>query len=200
MRYWECKACTALTKAEISNCWNCGSERSSERRVIEDATHDATDALARKRREPRLAHVLPSILIFVIAGPLVGLFALVFGDIGKPNFFNAFLFVVIGAYAIGGPAAALAGLLYALTCIALVAASPKLNIRYLLGATVGVCVSLIAVSALMHLMLSDSASREREIAEFSPLGALAGAVCGAVSGCLFPVGRRNATPRARGDA
>jgi hypothetical protein len=188
VEYWECKACTALTKAEIGACWKCGLERGADVPVINSIS---TQAAVSKPKLARLGHALPSFLVFVVLGPAIGLFAFLLEQPTSNQ--SVFEFVVpfglIGAYVIGGYPALLAGLFYSLACVALVFVVKRIVVNGFIGALLGACVAPLAILTWAHLLISIPSVREMRINEISPWAAIAAVICGAISGWLFPVGR-----------
>ena len=116
---------------------------------------------------------LISLLIFIVIGPLIGLL-IVIGPLIHP-------FTIIPAYILGGPVAALTGLIF----IAISAAASKglklSNIWYGSGAIIGGISGLIA--ATLSQLLPGKIHNAADIYLFC---GLAGALCGAIR-CLFPI-------------
>jgi hypothetical protein len=188
--YWECKACTALTKAESGVCWKCGHVRGAEV-VAPETPLEPNGPHASARKEPRLGHVVQSFLMFAVAGPVIGLFAFLLQN--GPSRWSLFEVVIpfglIGAYVVGGPLAVITGLLHGFCCVALVAVFPRVVISVFAGAVLGFCVAALAIHVWAQLLLSIPAVREMRVREFLPLALGTSAVCGALSGWRYPVGR-----------
>lgn len=143
--------------------------------------------------EPKIVHAAQSIAIFAILGPVGGLFlvAVLYKSSGDLAFaFHPF--AIIGAFAVGGGPALIAGFLYCVAALGLVALFPQLKIRILAGAVIGVLAGYAGVWAYFHLVLQAGPSRAARVDEVANLSSCVGLLCGAVSAWLVPVGRSGA--------
>jgi hypothetical protein len=188
-----CPNCSAQISAEVATCPRCGAEfglQSAWR-----PTQRARPARARSRTPKRL-HAVQSVAVFAVVGPLAGLLALEF-LLGKPGSMGlvAHPFGVIGAYAVGGTPALLAGALYCIATLLVVfvarTAAVGPGVGALLGALAGVATA--APIAIWFLPGAGDYETKRNALLFTCL--VAGACAGLASGWLLPVGwTRHAAP------
>lgn len=98
-------------------------------------------------------------------------------------------FSAIGAFAIGGPAALLAGVVYCVLALAIVFTFPRATVRAWSGAAVGAAAGFVGAAIYFQFLLAGWPNFAAKIVELQELALFAGITAGFLSGWLLPVGR-----------
>ena len=150
---------------------------------------------------PKVAHAWQAVLVFLVFGPPVGLLALAYGgEPREPLWIVLHPFALIGAFAVGGPAALLAGLMYCGLSLAVVFILPRARVRAWSGALLGAVAALLGATVCYRLWLSSAPDYLNKISQLAWLSLPAGVVAGLLSGWLLPVGRQKAGNQERDEA
>lgn len=131
-------------------------------------------AAVKPKRAAKLSHALWAIpcSAFVASAPILALSSL------SPYAF-------LGAIALGVPLALLAGLLFALSGVALCLLLPSTVVRGRIGAMLGAASGALTPALVIGITPKNAA----ELVIFCLVCSLAGALGGGVSGKFFPIGR-----------
>lgn len=186
-----CPNCDAQVALDATSCEVCGADFGASSSWRPDSssrrTPPKTPIFSGK---PKLIHAAQSIGFFVILGPLLGLLMTASASDSRESLtFALHPFAIVGAFAVGGAPAVVAGLLYCISVLCLVAAFPRMTLGAVAGAAIGVVVGYGAAAAYFPVLLSGNPNRVVRIVEMANLSAGAGLICGLVSGWLLPVGR-----------
>ena len=130
--------------------------------------------------QPKVVHAAQSIFLFIAVGPPVGLllFALLSDPHGQLSLGFFVYALLLGAYAVGGAPAAIAGVIYCAAATILAVAMPTVRIGRGLGAAIGSAAGGAATVFLFGTRGADMAC----------VGVLAGLIAGGISGWVLPVG------------
>ena len=192
-----CPNCDARVALTAVSCGVCGADfgTSSSWRPI-SSSRGAPPTTPIFSGEPKLVHAAQSIGVFVILGPLLGLLMTASAsESGGSLTFALHPLAIAGAFVLGGAPAGVAGLLYCISALGLVAAFPRLTLGKVAGAAIGVAVGYGAATAYFYVLLSGNPDRAIRVNEMAKLAAGAGLVCGFISAWLLPVGRSARAPR-----
>lgn len=117
-----------------------------------------------------------SVLVFTIAGPVIGLLVAFHGN----PVVLVFPFTIIGAFILGAPAAALAGVVFSLLFVAIIKMFKPEYIWYGSGALIG------GIAGLISAFIFQVSTKGAHAGAFYLLCIVAGAACGALR-CILPI-------------
>jgi hypothetical protein len=183
-----CPNCDAELAVDANACSACGADFGGQSawRPLPQPQHRRTGQPI-SSGVPKVEHAWQSVVFFVLVGPLVGLLAFAFGY--DWEFCVPVWIPLMGALAIGGPAALIAGILYCGLALAVVFRFPTARVSAWLGAVLGAVAGLLGAIIYYRLILSGAPIYSNKVSLLTSLAMPAGLISGLLSGWLFPVGR-----------
>lgn len=190
-----CPNCEAEVSSDAVSCQVCRADfgSSSAWKAKSTATRRAGPKTPVFSRKPKMVHAAQSIGVFAVLGPLVGLLLTAMVSESKGDLaFVTHPFAIVGAFAVGGSPALVAGLLYCAVALGLVTVFPRVTIGAVAGGAIGVLAGYVAAAGYFHLLLHGNPNRVARIVEMANLSAGPGFICGFAAAWLIPVGRSDA--------
>ena len=191
-----CPNCYASVEPNALNCGQCNADfgfQSSWRPLLKkpDANRLPRPIFS---KTPKPVHAFQAIALFAVAGPFLGMFALALSFNGQGSLLGLFHpFALIGAFAIGGAPAVLAGTLYCAFSLTFAFLFPRVVVNLWWGALLGAVAGAAGAVGYFGHVLHEGPGFTANLTELARIGVVAGLMSGLLTGWLIPVGKiRNA--------